>query len=173
MARRPDDPAGRSDQRGDRSPLWARRTAAPARKAVGALKRSLTPMAGELGIHVCGGRGAHSRRTSHELTAIGEQVGFDGATVGTASDATPDDRIADDRHDVVSVGGGLRLVGTSTPPVRTTLWSRLRPFRGNRGPTSLESVVGRDGESHVQDIPINHCRCDLRYADLSGCLCTG
>jgi hypothetical protein len=52
---------------------------------VGALKRGLTPMAGELGIHVCGGRGAHSRRTPHELLAIGEQVGFDGAALATAS----------------------------------------------------------------------------------------
>jgi uncharacterized protein len=52
---------------------------------VGALKRGLTPRAGELGIHVCGGRGAHSRRTPHELMAIGERVGFDGAALATAS----------------------------------------------------------------------------------------
>jgi hypothetical protein len=52
---------------------------------VGALKRGLAPRAGELGIHVCGGRGAHSRRTPHELTAIGERVGFDGAALATAS----------------------------------------------------------------------------------------
>ena len=29
---------------------------------IGALKRGLTPLAGELGIHVCGGRGKHSRQ---------------------------------------------------------------------------------------------------------------
>src|SRR3984885_10657678 len=52
---------------------------------VGALKRGLAPRAGELGIHVCGGRGAHSRRTPHELLAIGERVGFDGAALATAS----------------------------------------------------------------------------------------
>src|ERR1700693_116318 len=52
---------------------------------VGALKRALTPRAGELGIHVCGGRGAHSRRTPHELMAIGERGGFDGAALATAS----------------------------------------------------------------------------------------
>src|SRR5271167_4286323 len=28
---------------------------------IGALKRGLTPLGGELGIHVCGGRGRHSR----------------------------------------------------------------------------------------------------------------
>jgi uncharacterized protein len=44
---------------------------------IGALKRGLTPMAGELGIHVCGGRGKHSRRTPDELTALGERVGLD------------------------------------------------------------------------------------------------
>ena len=29
---------------------------------IGALKRGLTPLSGELGIHVCGGRGKHSRQ---------------------------------------------------------------------------------------------------------------
>jgi hypothetical protein len=52
---------------------------------VGALKRGLAPLAGELGIHVCGGRGAHSRRTPQELVAIGERVGFDGAALATTS----------------------------------------------------------------------------------------
>ncbi|MER9328461.1 DUF763 domain-containing protein [Mesorhizobium sp. M0488] len=52
---------------------------------VGALKRGLTPLSGELGIHVCGGRGAHSRKTPHELAAIGERVGFDGTSLATAS----------------------------------------------------------------------------------------
>ncbi|RWC47884.1 MAG: DUF763 domain-containing protein [Mesorhizobium sp.] len=52
---------------------------------VGALKRGLTPLSGELGIHVCGGRGSHSRKTPHELEAIGERVGFDGAGLATAS----------------------------------------------------------------------------------------
>src|SRR3954452_18422488 len=37
---------------------------------IGALKRGLTPLAGELGIHVCGGRGKHSRQTPHEVVAI-------------------------------------------------------------------------------------------------------
>lgn len=52
---------------------------------IGALKRGLTPLSGELGIHVCGGRGAHSRKTPHELMAIADRVGFDGAALGTAS----------------------------------------------------------------------------------------
>lgn len=52
---------------------------------VGALKRGLTPLSRELGIHVCGGRGAHSRKTPHELAMIGERVGFDGTGLANAS----------------------------------------------------------------------------------------
>ncbi|GAA0262679.1 DUF763 domain-containing protein [Rhodanobacter caeni] len=52
---------------------------------IGALKRGLAPMSAELGIHVCGGRGRHSRATPAELLAIGERVGFDGAALATAS----------------------------------------------------------------------------------------
>src|SRR6476469_8889078 len=52
---------------------------------IGALKRGLAPMAGELGIHVCGGRGRHSRRTPDELVAIGERVGFDGGALAQSS----------------------------------------------------------------------------------------
>ena len=52
---------------------------------IGALKRGLTPLSAELGIHVCGGRGNHSRQTPHELVAIGDRVGLDGVALATAS----------------------------------------------------------------------------------------
>jgi len=52
---------------------------------IGALKRGLQPLSGELGLHVCGGRGAHSRKTPQELVAIGERIGFDGAALAKAS----------------------------------------------------------------------------------------
>ncbi|MDG4882871.1 DUF763 domain-containing protein [Mesorhizobium sp. WSM4884] len=52
---------------------------------IGALKRGLNPMSSELGIHVCGGRGAHSRKTPGELIAIGGRVGLDGEALATAS----------------------------------------------------------------------------------------
>jgi hypothetical protein len=52
---------------------------------IGALKRGLTPLSKELGIHVCGGRGRHSRQTPQELVSIGERVGFDGAVLAKAS----------------------------------------------------------------------------------------
>ncbi len=46
---------------------------------VGALKRGLTPIQRELGIYVCGGKGAHSRRTPLELASIGDATGIDAA----------------------------------------------------------------------------------------------
>src|ERR1700736_5367052 len=52
---------------------------------IGALKRGLAPLSNELGIHVCGGRGKHSRQTPQELVAIGERVGFDGTALANAS----------------------------------------------------------------------------------------
>jgi len=52
---------------------------------IGALKRGLRPLAADLGIHVCGGRGKHSRQTPHELIAIGERVGFDGGVLARTS----------------------------------------------------------------------------------------
>ncbi|MCJ8520098.1 hypothetical protein ABID21_003097 [Pseudorhizobium tarimense] len=52
---------------------------------IGALKRGLTPLSGELGIHVCGGRGQQSRRTPEELLAIGNRVGLDGGQLGDTS----------------------------------------------------------------------------------------
>ncbi|MBL1258393.1 DUF763 domain-containing protein [Methylocystis sp. Sn-Cys] len=52
---------------------------------IGALRRGLTPLAGELGLHVCGGRGARSRQTPLELKTIGARVGFDGAALARAS----------------------------------------------------------------------------------------
>jgi hypothetical protein len=52
---------------------------------IGALKRGLAPMAGDLGIHVCGGRGKHSRRTPAELTVLGDRVGLDAAGLTRAS----------------------------------------------------------------------------------------
>ncbi|MCW2284835.1 hypothetical protein M2323_002811 [Rhodoblastus acidophilus] len=52
---------------------------------IGALKRGLEPLSGELGLHVCGGRGKHSRKTPLELQEIGARVGFDGAALAQAS----------------------------------------------------------------------------------------
>ena len=48
---------------------------------VGALKRGLTPIQHELGIYVCGGKGAHSRRTPQELGSMGDATGIDAASL--------------------------------------------------------------------------------------------
>jgi uncharacterized protein len=52
---------------------------------LGALKRGLVPLSGELGLHVCGGRGKHSRLTPGELLALGDRTGFDGEALAKAS----------------------------------------------------------------------------------------
>ena len=52
---------------------------------LGALRRGLAPVEWELGIHVCGGRGAASRRTPAELVAVGERTGLDGEALARAS----------------------------------------------------------------------------------------
>jgi uncharacterized protein len=44
-----------------------------------------TSVSDELGLHVCGGRGQHSRKTPDELQALGERIGFDGAGLTRAS----------------------------------------------------------------------------------------
>lgn len=52
---------------------------------IGALKRGLTPLSKELGIHICGGRGKYSRQTPQELISIGNRVGFDGGVLAQSS----------------------------------------------------------------------------------------
>jgi uncharacterized protein len=52
---------------------------------IGALKRGLAPIEHELGFYVCGGKGAHSRRTPQELEEIGNRTGVDAAPLVQAS----------------------------------------------------------------------------------------
>ena len=53
---------------------------------IGALKRGLAPLAGELGLHVCGGRGRHSRQdAATSLSRSATASGFDGAALAKAS----------------------------------------------------------------------------------------
>lgn len=52
---------------------------------IGALKRGLGPLAEELGIYVCGGRGKYSRQTPKELIDIGSKVGFNGHALAQTS----------------------------------------------------------------------------------------
>jgi hypothetical protein len=52
---------------------------------LGALKRGLAPIEWELGLHVCGGRGRHSRRTPDELLTLAARTGFDGDALAHTS----------------------------------------------------------------------------------------
>jgi hypothetical protein len=52
---------------------------------IGALKRGLAPVQHELGVYVCGGKGAHSRRTPQELLDMGETTGIDAASLVRSS----------------------------------------------------------------------------------------
>ena len=45
---------------------------------MGALKSSLNPIAQDLGIYICGGRGKHSRKTPDELLHIAQKTGLNG-----------------------------------------------------------------------------------------------
>ena len=50
-----------------------------------ALKQALNPIAHELGIYVCGGRGRFSRQTPQELLAVADHAGLDGDQLVRAS----------------------------------------------------------------------------------------
>ena len=52
---------------------------------IGALKRGLAPVQAELGVYVCGGKGAHSRRTPVELLDMGERTGVNASALVRAS----------------------------------------------------------------------------------------
>jgi hypothetical protein len=54
----------------------------------GALKRGLAPVERELGLHLCGGKGAESRRTPAELLALGERFGLEAEGLVRASRLT-------------------------------------------------------------------------------------
>ena len=55
---------------------------------MGALKRGLNGRAGDLGLHVCGGRGRHSRNTPFELRRVADATGLDGQALVRASRLT-------------------------------------------------------------------------------------
>jgi uncharacterized protein len=55
---------------------------------MGALKRGLNPRAHELGIHVCGGRGKHSRKTPNELRAVADRESLNGDELARTSRLT-------------------------------------------------------------------------------------
>jgi uncharacterized protein len=109
---------------------------------IGALKRGLAPVEAELGLHVCGGRGRHSRRTPEELTALGDRVGLDaGALVRTSrlvakvDSAAVQDGFALYLHGfIVADDGAWTVVQQGMNPGRRQarryhwIWDRTRSF---------------------------------------------
>jgi uncharacterized protein len=69
---------------------------------IGALKRGLAPTERELGVFVCGGRGAHSRRTPTELSSMGDRTGVDAAPLIRSSRlvAKIDSAVVQDGYDL-------------------------------------------------------------------------
>ena len=52
---------------------------------IGALKRGLAPIQREIGIYVCGGKGARARQTPNELVQAGDATGMDALSLVRAS----------------------------------------------------------------------------------------
>ena len=128
---------------------------------IGALKRGLAPLSDELGIHVCGGRGKHSRQTPRELVAIGERVGFDGAALANASRlvAKVDSAAVQDgfdlyRHGFIVTNGGQWVVvqqgmnGDRTQAPVSLAFRRPEEFCRGAPLRHRWSRAGRDHQSH-------------------------
>jgi hypothetical protein len=52
---------------------------------MGALMRGLAPVGAELGIYICGGKGAHSRKTPLELATLGDRLGLNANALARTS----------------------------------------------------------------------------------------
>jgi hypothetical protein len=52
---------------------------------MGALKRGLAPVGAELGIYICGGKGAYSRKTPLELATLGDRLGLNANALARTS----------------------------------------------------------------------------------------
>lgn len=83
---------------------------------MGALKRGLNPMAKELGIYVCGGRGKQSRKTPAELLAIAETQGLPGSALVRASRLTA-------KVDNNAIGDGFQIYLHSFVVTATGHWA--------------------------------------------------
>jgi hypothetical protein len=108
-----------------------------------ALKTGLAPVASELGLVVCGGRGAHSKKTPAELTAFGDRTGLDGAARATSP--TFCERPASARAPS-SRSRWWRRSCTARPaasPILRASPSRTAARTGTRSPCRSGSTIGR------------------------------
>ena len=145
---------------------------------IGALKRGLEPLSGELGLHVCGGRGAHSRKTPQELVAIGERVGFDGARLATASRlvAKVDSAAVQDGFDLYLHGFVVADDGTWVVVQQGMNGDRRQARRYHWSSEGLKSFVEAphsaiDGQSQGVIVNLTHARAEAsrrKQIDLLG-----
>lgn len=83
---------------------------------MGALKRAINPLSGELGLHICGGRGKYSRQTPDELRLLGDKIGLDGERLTTASRLTA-------KVDNTAIQDGFQLYLHNFIVARTGEWA--------------------------------------------------
>ncbi len=83
---------------------------------MGALKRGLNPRSHELGIHVCGGRGRHSRKTPDELRAVADRASLNGEELARKSRLTA-------RIDNNAIADGFQLYLHSFVVSRSGEWT--------------------------------------------------
>ena len=83
---------------------------------MGALKRGLNPRSHELGIHVCGGRGKHSRKTPDELRAVAVRANLNGEELARKSRLTA-------RIDNNAIADGFQLYLHSFVVSRSGEWT--------------------------------------------------
>lgn len=126
---------------------------------IGALKRGLAPLSGELGLHVCGGRGRHSRETPAELIAVGDRVGLDARTSQERAGSLPRLTAPPSRTGSMSSA----FPSASRPPcVSQAQARRVRPSEcaaaatigispERRSPARLGAQHRRDGRDTVVD----------------------
>jgi hypothetical protein len=92
---------------------------------MGALKRGLAPRSHELGIHICGGRGRHSRNAPQELRDISDRYGLDGESLVTTSRLTA-------RVDNNAIGDGFQIYLHSFVLTSTGDWAVIQQGLNDR-----------------------------------------
>src|SRR5678816_606663 len=100
---------------------------------MGALKRGLNPRAHELGIHVCGGRGRHSRNTPQELRQVSERYGFDGDALAQTSRLTA-------RVDNNAIADGFQIYLHSFVITATGDWAVVQQGLNNASGMALSLI---------------------------------
>lgn len=105
----------------------------------GALKKAINPISNTLGIHVCGGRGSHSRRTPHELIEYSGKTGLDGKSLVRCSRLSA-------RIDNTAIQDGFQIYLHSFIVTDTGSWSVVQ--QGMNGPAG----VARRYHWHSHDI---------------------